>query len=86
MRTEWTRDCPDDATKQERRDMVKSARPTLDVLRKILRTKLEEQEAAAFATSAYDSPSWPYLQADKNGRMALLKDLIDLVDVSDQEE
>lgn len=86
MRTEWYKGCINDVEKQERKELVKSAKPTLDVLRKILSDKLKEKEMVALSTATYDSPSWPFLQADKAGEMRVLKDTLDILNISDQEE
>lgn len=86
MRTEWYKGCVNDIEKQERKALVKSAKPTLDVLKKVLTDKLKEKESIAISATSYDSPSWPYLQADKTGEMRVLKDVLEILNISDQEE
>jgi hypothetical protein len=86
MRTEWYRGCTNDAEKQERKEMVMSAKPTLDILHRMVKTKLAEKEMVANSAALYDSPSWPYLQADKTGEMRVLKDMLEILNISDQEE
>lgn len=86
MRSDWFKGCKDDAAKDERRELVKTATPTLNVLRNILQDKLEEAQATQVGEGLYSSPSWPYVQADKNAQIRVYKDLIKLVEVSDKEE
>lgn len=78
MNSDWYKGCPHDQ-KKERKELVMSAKPTLEVLRNILIEKLKEEEAKSVAKDAYESPSWPYYQADHLGTVRTYKALISLL-------
>lgn len=83
MKVEWFRGTATDVEKQERRELVKAARPTLEILRKALEARLAEREAKETSLKLYESPSWAYMQADLTGSKRELKELIDLLTLED---
>lgn len=70
--------------KEDRRELVSTAKPTLRVLKKVLELKLKEKQDLAASGKDYASPSWPYLQADHLGEQRALQYVIDLLTL-DQE-
>lgn len=83
MRTDWFKDLPKEQ-QEDRKAMVKSAQPTLKVLKSILDKMLDELETERSKKAHYDSPAWAYLQADNNGAVRALKRVIDLLDQEDK--
>jgi len=64
--------------REEVKDTVLRARPTLDLLKAFVESELQSMEPKS---SDYDCPSWPYKAADQAGyRRALLK-ILHLVDL-----
>lgn len=80
MRSEWLRGLPDEKAKKERKELVASARPTLDVLKEIVLTKLMDAESVQLSLADYDSPAWPYKQADRNAVVRTLRDILELLE------
>ncbi len=71
--------------KRERKELVLSARPTLDVLRGILVKRLKELDVLETSKESYDSPSWALQQADLIGSKRELKRMIDLLTIEERE-
>jgi hypothetical protein len=59
---------------------VKSAKSVLDKLEQIVNSKIKE----IVITNDYDSPSWAYKQADRNGYNRALTEIINILHL-DQE-
>jgi hypothetical protein len=83
MKTVWLKDCKTDAEKAERKEMIRSAAPTLKVLKNILENMMAEQEAQAMKKDSYEKASWAYLQADHLGAMRTLKTINDLLTIEE---
>ena len=86
MKTEWFRGLTTDEAKQERRELVKSARPTLEVLKGLLEKRLKDKADKQSSEALYLNPNWAYLQADSTGAMRELKTLIDLLTIEDRND
>lgn len=80
MNNEWFKDCPSEQAKDDRKKMVKSAAPTLKVLKTIVERYLRDEESKRLSKTNYESPSWAYLQADGNGAVRILKLMNTLLD------
>ena len=80
MNTDWLKDCKSEEDKKARKDMIRTAAPTLKVLRRIIERKLEEESADHLKKVKYDSPSWAYIQADSIGCMRTLNYVLSLLD------
>lgn len=79
MKTIWFMDLPkteQDGFKKE----VKSARNVLEKLEQIVQSKIKE----IVVLEDYDSPSWAYKQADRNGYNRALTEIINILHL-DQE-
>lgn len=79
MKTIWFMDLPKDEQEGFKRE-VKSAKNVLDKLEQIVQNKIKE----IVITNDYDSPSWAYKQADRNGYNRALTEIINILHL-DQE-
>ena len=79
MKTIWFMDLPKDEQDGFKRE-VKSAKNVLDKLEQIVQNKIKE----IVITNDYDSPSWAYKQADRNGYNRALTEIINILHL-DQE-
>lgn len=67
--------------KQKRQEIVLSNKIVLDILKEILYNRVREVEKSSL--DDYESPSWAYRQADKNGQLRTLKEVIQYLEVDD---
>lgn len=79
MKADWFHGVPKEKH-DERRALVKSASPTLKLLKAILEKRLAELDTKRTNPVHYDSPAWAYMQADINGSMREIKQVIELLD------
>lgn len=79
------RGCQTEAEKLERKEMVKSARPTLKVLRNVLEKRMQDLEANAQKSEHYEKASWAYYQADHLGAMRAYNYVLSLLDQEETE-
>lgn len=79
MKTIWFMDLPKDEQEGFKRE-IKSAKNVLDKLEQIVNSKIKEIVIA----NDYDSPSWAYKQADRNGYNRALTEIINILHL-DQE-
>lgn len=59
--------------------MVKSAKPTLDLLKQILVDRMVEVQKSMLSTQNYESPAWAEMQADRLGAIRELDYVISLL-------
>ena len=83
MKLDWLAGLTGDELK-ERKDMVRSARPTLNVLKNILEKKKEIAYNRMWSQTSYESPAWASLQADILGELRTLNYVIELLDQEDK--
>ena len=79
MKTIWFMDLPKDEQDDFKRE-VKSAKNVLDKLEKIVQNRIKQ----IVIVDDYDSPSWAYKQADRNGYNRALTEIINILHL-DQE-
>lgn len=79
MKTIWFMDLPKDEQEGFKRE-VKSAKNVLDKLEQIVQNRIKQ----IVITDDYDSPSWAYKQADRNGYNRALTEIINILHL-DQE-
>jgi hypothetical protein len=79
MKTIWFMDFPKDEQDGFKRE-VKSAKNVLDKLEQIVQNRIKQ----IVITDDYDSPSWAYKQADRNGYNRALTEIINILHL-DQE-
>lgn len=84
LKVEWLAGLkPED--KAERADMIRSAGPTLRLLKSILEKRLDAKLAAMLGKQNYESASWPYAQADGIAEQRVLREIIELIDLTKDE-
>lgn len=79
--TDWLRKSTTPEERDSTTSMVRTAKPTLDVLLEIIKTRRQAIERSTEAD--YVNASWPYLQAHKNGRCQELDYIISLIDLNE---
>lgn len=83
MQTQWFSHLPKDKHEEVKKIVLGSTK-VLDILHNIVyNMSIVESKPS---TKDYDSPSWAYLQAHKNGRIEALREIAKLLEVSDQEQ
>lgn len=75
---EWYLHRSKESTREEIKDTVLRARPTLDLLKEIVEHEIQSMETKA---SDYDCPSWAYKAADQAGYQRALIKILKLVDL-----
>lgn len=64
---------------EERAELVKSARPTLELLKTIMEDRRKELRQQMQDKQHYELASWPYMQADTLGAIRELDSIIELL-------
>lgn len=77
MKTEWTKGLSE-PDKKERRELIRSALPTLEVLKALLQERLEAAQVSASRTPDY-APGWEHKQRDALVQARIYRDLIELL-------
>jgi hypothetical protein len=77
MKTAWLKDCKTKKEKEAVNQVLQSNRESLDRLKEILEPMLKDNTPAA----DYDSPSWAYKQADRNGFNRAVTTVLDLINL-----
>ena len=67
----------------EDRKALAVALPALKMLSAVLEDKVGSSERTQEGVKAYESPSWPYLQADHIATQRTLKEIIKIITPSD---
>lgn len=75
LSTDWYRDCVSASEKEDRTKQVMSASPTLQLLARLIATRLD----ALDNSYDYDTPAWQYKLANDQGRKQELKALLKLL-------
>lgn len=74
MKTIWFMDLPKDQQEGFKKQ-VTSAKDVLEKLEEIIKTKMKE----VVLSEDYDSPSWAYKQADRNGYNRALTEVLNIL-------
>lgn len=77
MKAAWFKDCKSKKQKEAVAQVLQSNRESLDRLKEILEPMLKDTTPAA----DYDSPSWAYKQADRNGFNRAVTTVLDLINL-----
>ena len=77
MKAAWFKDCKSKKQKEAVSQVLQSNRESLDRLKEILEPMLKDTTTAA----DYDSPSWAYKQADRNGFNRAVTTVLDLINL-----
>lgn len=84
MQHQWFSHLPQDK-REEFKQLVLNSSTVLDRLKDIVYNMSKNGEESK--TEDYDSPSWAYRQADKNGQLRAYRDILKLLDIrSDQDK
>ncbi len=75
---EWSQHLSDPKKRKEFEETVKGGTAVLRRFRDMIRRRINELNEPRKVD--YDSPSWAYLQADQNGRKAILIELHQLLE------
>jgi hypothetical protein len=78
MKLSWTKGLDEQLAK----DVVQNFKEAVVMRRRmktILLSKIEASAHEGRAKDLYESPSWPYLQADKRGYERAMEEIIDLI-------
>ena len=78
MKAAWFKDCKTKKEKEAVAQTLRSQREGLDRLKEILEPMLKDTTPAA----DYDSPSWAYKQADRNGQLRAYLEILKLTDLT----
>lgn len=79
MKTAWTKGLAVDL-KEEVSLSFKSSSIVRKRLRQLLEEKIASSQKGSISKDSYDSPSWGYLQADNNGYLRALHEIISLIE------
>ena len=77
MKAAWFKDCKSKKQKEAVAQVLQSNRESLDRLKEVLEPMLKDTTPAA----DYDSPSWAYKQADRNGFNRAVTTVLDLINL-----
>lgn len=78
MKAAWFKGCKTKEEKDKVRQIIMSNRDGLERLQEILEPMLKE----TIPTVDYDSPSWAYKQADRNGYNRALTTVLELINLN----
>lgn len=77
LAVEWYQGCKDNQEREDRLRLILAARPALEVLLNILDRHAEAADSPR--ESDYESPSWQYKLAHRNGRLEEIQNITALV-------
>lgn len=79
MKTIWTQGLKNSTEKEEFEKIVYASKKVLDKLKDIVYNKINGVEKTS--VEDYTSPSWAYLQADRNGYRRALEEMLSILTV-----
>lgn len=79
MKTAWTKHTKDQEQIAILRSEYKGSRILRERLTQLLEGKIKTEMSETRAKDGYDNPSWPYRQADSQGYMRALNEIISLI-------
>lgn len=84
MYIEWTSNLRNEDDKRKFEDRVFSAKDVLDRLLEIIEIKEKALDRSETNIDVYNTPSWDYRQAHKNGNRESLSQIKKLIDLDQQ--
>jgi hypothetical protein len=84
MYIDWTKHISDQDEKISFEKYIKSCKPLLDHLVKLLQEKYNSLESSELDPKMFDQPNWDYRQAFLNGKKSELSNLIKLINLDQQ--
>jgi len=80
----WVSHLKDSKEREDFTNKLLGSRFLLDKLSEIVYNIVKMESRPS--TKDYDSPSWAYLQAHRNGRLEAFEEILKLISISDKEE
>lgn len=80
LKTAWLQDLKDPADREAFANQVLASKKVLDKLQKIVYNKVTSGEKAQVVD--YDCPSWSHRQADRNGYLRGLREVLELLNIN----
>lgn len=80
MKSAWLRNCKDDEQRQDVREALKDGRRALELLKEIIKNRIEASHSDQRARAQYDDVNWALKQADFIGCQRTYKEILDLID------
>lgn len=81
MQTVWYQHLRNKEEQEKFKQIVQSSKITLDRLNEIVYTMIKSGESTS--EEDYESPSWAYRQADRNGYIRALQTITKLIDIKE---
>lgn len=78
MKTDWVKDCKSEQEKEGRREQIRTALPTLKLLKEIVEQKKDEALRDAFRSKEF-TPGWELKQVAAITRVQVYDHLIELL-------
>ena len=75
--TKWFKYTKNDQERRELTQTINNSRYILDLLERIIQDEITEEEKTKL--DDYNSPSWAYRQADRNGALRVLRQILTLI-------
>lgn len=77
----WTKDEPD---KEYFKQLLYTSKPVLDKLLKICYNKRKSYDESKYSKPDYNAPNWAINQADTNGYVRALTEIIELIENAEE--
>ena len=84
LKTPWISDLKDTESKEQFTSQVFASKKVLDKLHKIVYNKVLDGERVSVGD--YDNPSWSHKQADRNGYLRGLREVLELLQFGDHDQ
>ena len=81
MHIAWTRDAKDEKQKEDIINLLKNSTTVFDRQKKILNEIKESFQKQQIANAQYDHVNWEHRQADLNGCIRTVQNIIDLITI-----
>lgn len=79
LSVDWTKHCKDAEAKANFEQLVRNSTQVLSRLQSIIKERQTNLSSEENSSTDFDSPSWAYKQAFRNGKRATLNDLDQLL-------
>ncbi len=86
MNQYWTSHLTTDEEKEQFANQIRGSRMVLVRLNQLIQMQEMENTKGERSLKAYDSPSWPFLQAHRNGYAAAMNTVKQLITLDHQNE
>lgn len=86
MMSQWTKNLSDPKDKERFQSSILGSRPVLERLQELLDEEEKDLDSSELKEATYDTPSWAYLQAHKNGQRSMIRKIKTLINLDQQKE